>query len=211
MTVSVCLFTHPLPRNLTPDSCFFNSHVSESYLWRSHPSCHSSPFATVAVTPTTETHEPRPPSPFQLPVFQRLASSLPALSNLRLASAGGPIGTSLRALVGSLQSLPKLQDLHLNGFRDWFSPREGPASITLRNLRFTDCDFLPVLEYLHAPNLRSFIVHGTRPNNNATPLPFLRDPALLSRVQIAPILGNRALRSISVTARTGTNKRFLAI
>lgn len=135
-----------------------------------------------------------------------LTSPLPVLSNLDLAYIGGTIGASLSGLIDLLKNLPKLQDLHLNGFRNWtpgtrFLPSEGLASTTLRNLRFTDSDFPPVLEYLHAPNLRCFIIHGTHPSKDATPLRFFRDPALLSHVQTAPILGNRALCSISAIAR----------
>lgn len=143
-------------------------------------------------------------------------SVLPALSSLSIAYAGGPTGTSLRALTDLLQGLPQLQNLHLDNFGRWipgkrFLPRSGLVSTTLHNLSFTNCDFPPVLQYLSAPDLRSFLIHGTHPDSDATPLPFFQDPALLWRVQAAPILEKRGLCAITTTVRQEPTKRSLVI
>lgn len=144
------------------------------------------------------------------------ASTLPALTNLNLSYAGRPTGTSLRVLIALLQDLPQLQVLHLDNFQRWnhgdkFLPRAGPVSVTLRALYFTNCDFPPVLQYLRTPKLQTFHVNATCPDHDVTPLPLFQDPALLSRVQTAPILGNHGLCGISITTRQEPTKRSIAI
>jgi hypothetical protein len=144
------------------------------------------------------------------------ASALPALSRLNLAYASGPTGPSLRALIDLLRGLPQLQDLHLDNFQHWiagnnFLPRAGPATIPLRTLYFTNCDFPLVLQCLRTPNLRSLRIYGARPDRDVIPLPFFRDPGLMSRVQTTPILGSQGMRRISIITRQEPTMRSLAI
>ena len=143
-------------------------------------------------------------------------STLPALSNLNLSYAGSPTGASLRALIDLLQGLPQLQALHLDNFQHWnhgkkFLPRAGPVLVTVRALYFTNCDFPPVLQYLRTPNLQTFHAHATYPDRDVAPPPLFQDPALLSRVPTAPILGNRGLYGASVAVCQERTKRSLAI
>ncbi|KAF9780923.1 hypothetical protein BJ322DRAFT_1023605 [Thelephora terrestris] len=144
------------------------------------------------------------------------ASTSPALSNLSLSYAGDPTRTSLRALIQLLQGLPQLQNLHLENFRHWvfrnpFLPKSGMVSTTLRKISFTDCDFAPVLQHLCAPNLRAFLIYGTRPNDNTTSLPLFHDPALLWRIQTPPLLETPGLGSIAAVARQEPTRRFFTI
>jgi hypothetical protein len=144
------------------------------------------------------------------------ASVFPALSNLSLSYAGDPTRTSLKALIHLLQGLPKLQNLCLNNFRHWVSrnrllPKSGLVSTTLRKISFTNCDFPPVLQYLHAPNLQSFLIYGTRLDNDDDPLPFFQDPSLLWRMRTSPALRTRGLHNIAAIARQEPAKRFLTI
>ena len=143
-------------------------------------------------------------------------SGLPALSKLSLSYAGDPTRISLRALIHLLQGLPQLQDLHLGNFRQWvfrngFLPKSGLVSTTLRKISFANCDFPPVLQYLCAPNLRTFLIHGNLPNDGSTPLPFFQDPTLLWRTQTAPVLEKRGLCYIAAIARQEPTKRSIAI
>lgn len=144
------------------------------------------------------------------------ASVFPALSNLSLAYAGDPTGTSLRALVDLLESLPKLQNLHLDNFRDWvpgkrFLPRSVLVSTSIHKLSFKNCDISAVLYYLHLPNLRSFLADGTHSHDDNTPLPLFQDPGLLPRIQAAPIFKNHRPCAISIIARQEPTKRSLVI
>ena len=144
------------------------------------------------------------------------ASVFPALSNLSLTYAGGPTKTSLKALIHLLQNIPQLENLHLNSFCHWvfrngFLPASGLVSTALCKISFTDCDFSPVLQYVHAPNLQSFLVYGTCPNDGTAPLPFFEDPALLWHVQTVPILEKPQLCNIAAIARQGPTKRFLSL
>ena len=144
------------------------------------------------------------------------AGVFPVLSNLSLTYAGDSTETSLRSLIHLLQSLPQLENLHLNSFRHWvsrdgFLPTSGLVSTVLRKISFTNCDFSPVLQYVCAPNLQSFIIYGIRPNDGTTSLPFFQDPALFWHVQAIPILEKPQLRNIAAIARQGPTKRFLSI
>ena len=141
---------------------------------------------------------------------------LPALFNLSLSYVGDPTRTSLRALIHLLQDLPRLRNLRLDNFRHWvfrdpFLPESGLVSTTLRKITFINCDFPPMLQYLRAPNLQTFLIYGTCPDDGTTPLPFFQDPALLWHIHTAPILKKRGLHYIAAIARQEPTKRFLTI
>jgi hypothetical protein len=140
----------------------------------------------------------------------------PALSDLSLSYVGDPTRTSLKALIHLLQGLPQLQTLHLDNFRHWvfrdaLLPKSGLVSTALRKISFANCDFPPVLQHLCAPNLQTFLIYGTYPDDGTTPLPFFQDPALLWRIQTAPVLEKRGLHYIAATARQEPTKRSLAV